>query len=122
MAEERERLGKSRAEIAHACGNTPQAIGQFERGDSFPGGAVLTGYVRLGADVQYILTGVRSSNLSDVADGTGTYKIEKRMGALSRDEEVLVEKYRQLKPGDRTRAQAVFDALVAVAVKKDKAG
>lgn len=57
MGEERKRLGKSRAELANACGKTPQAIGEFERGVSYPGGAVLAGYARAGADVLYILAG-----------------------------------------------------------------
>lgn len=46
---------------------------------------------------------------------------KKGVGALSREEEVLVEKYRHLKPGDRTRAQAIVDALVTT-VKKNETG
>ena len=59
-AEERERLGLSRAAIAKEAGRTPQAIGEFERGVAWPGGEALAAFARLGADIQYVLTGVRN--------------------------------------------------------------
>lgn len=63
-------------------------------------------------DVQYILTGIRSTNLDQVAEESGTYiKTTQGVGALSRDEEALIDHYRHLPPGDRTRAQAIVDAL-----------
>ena len=73
MTDERKRLNKSRADVARACGNTSQAIGQFERGTSLPGGAVLAGYARIGADVQYILTGVRSPTAGMIAEQSTPY-------------------------------------------------
>lgn len=74
-------------------------------------------------DVQYILTGVRSNNLFKVTEETETpFRTEKRegAGALSREEEVLVRKYRQLPPKKRTHAQAVVDALGFNGRKKEK--
>ncbi len=76
----------------------------------------------LGFDVQYILTGIRSINIDRVADEAGNYNAEKGAGTWSREEQALVEKYRQLKPGDRTRAQAIFDALASTTVKKKDTG
>lgn len=76
----------------------------------------------LGFDAQYIITGTRSKNIDRVAEEAGIYKAEKGAGALSREEEVLVVKYRQLKPGDRTRAQAVLDAFASTVAKKKETG
>ena len=111
--EERERLGSTRAAVAESCGKTPQAIGEYERGASYPGSEALLGFARIGMDTQFILTGVRSNNIDQVAEEAGTYKVEKGVGALAKDEEILIEKYRQLDPKKRTHAQAVVDALAA---------
>lgn len=70
MVEERKRLAKSRADLAKVCGKTPQAIGEFERGVSYPGGAVLAGYARAGADPLYILTGRRELQAEAALDTT----------------------------------------------------
>jgi transcriptional regulator with XRE-family HTH domain len=122
--EEREKLGFSRAELANQCGKTPQAIGEYERGISFPGGGMLVSYAGLGADIQYILTGVHSVNLHQVAEEAGSYNVGKTegVGTLSVGEQVLVKKYRQLPPTKRTHAQAVVDALASTVEKKDKTG
>lgn len=62
MAEERKRLGLSRAQVAREAGRTPQAIGEYERGDAWPGGEALAAAARLGADVSYVLTGARPAH------------------------------------------------------------
>lgn len=121
MAEERGRLGKSRAEMAHACASTPQAIGQFERGANYPGGAVLAEYAKVGADVQYILTGVHSENLDKVAEDAGTYHAE-GVGALSKEEEKLVEMFRHISPGERANFKGLIASVASAKMKKDKTG
>lgn len=122
LEEERLRLGKTQEEIAALSGVTRRTISRVENGENYVGGDLLETLAAHGFDLQYIITGVRSENLDRVADGVGTYKAEKGAGALSREEEVLVEKYRLLKPGDRTRAQAIFDALASTQVKKKETG
>lgn len=106
--EERERLGLQRAAVAGACGKTPQAIGEYERGVSYPGGEAMLGFAKIGMDVQYIFTGLRSPNLNQVAEEVGPYKVEKGVGPLSKDEELLVRKYRELNPSDKTHFQAII--------------
>lgn len=121
LAEERARLRLTQQDVADACATTREAIGRYERDVNVPGGDALEAFAKLGMDVQFLITGVRSSNLNKVAEESGTYKVEKgRVGALSKDEEALVEKYRHLKPADRTRLHAIGDALAESEVKGKK--
>lgn len=114
-------MGKTQEELAAACGTSRKTIGNIERDVHAPGAEILSVLARLGADIQYILTGVRSANLDKVAEEAGTYNKEPQGGrGLSREEEVLIEKYRRLKPSDRTRAQAVVDAFASAAMKTRK--
>ena len=123
MAEERGRLGYEPGDVALAAGITTKGLAKEERGESSPAATVLAAFAFLGADVQYILTGTRSVNMGQIAEEAGVYeKKPQGVGVLSREEEALVKKYRQLDPGKRTHAQAVVDALASATVKKDKAG
>lgn len=117
--EERLRRGRTQESLAKEIGVNRRTISRIENGDTPPAGDLLSAVARLGFDVQYILTGVRSENLYKVAEPEGDYKATTGRGALAKDEEVLVNKYRQLRPADRTRAQAIVDALVTVEIKKD---
>ncbi|MFJ2713440.1 helix-turn-helix domain-containing protein [Pseudomonas sp. NPDC087346] len=58
---ERKRLGLNQAGAAEQCGVSREIWGRYERGLAVPGGEVLFSFANAGADVQYILTGVRSS-------------------------------------------------------------
>lgn len=121
LKDERNRLGLSQQGLADYLSVAKATIQNWEgaggRETQIPADKLET-CAKRGMDVQYVLTGTRSTNLDRVAEETGTYKVEKGVGTLSREEEVLVEKYRHLKPGDRTRAQAIFDALATTQVKK----
>jgi len=111
----RENKGVSRASLAHALGVKETKIQDIERGKQKIPSDLLTkmsGY--FGVKVEYILTGVGGMQEE------GEYK--KGAGALSREEQVLVEKYRALKPSDRTRAQAIVNALASTASEKGKTG
>lgn len=75
---------------------------------------LLSGCSRLGMDVQYIVTGVASSNLNRAAEEAGSYRTEpKRPTVLSKEEQQLLEKYRRLKPAQRTQARAIVNALAS---------
>lgn len=123
--EERLRLGKTQEEIAALAGVTRRTISRIENGDNYVGGDLLEALAEYGFDSQYIITGIRSANLDEVLEKGGTYiatEKNKGVGALSREEEVFVDKYRHLKPSDRTRAQAIVDALAKPVVKKKDMG
>lgn len=56
---ERKRLGLTQAEAAQRCGVVRETWGKYERGTFEIGGAVLRAFAALGADTDFIATGVR---------------------------------------------------------------
>lgn len=62
MEQERARLGLSRSGLASLAKISPQAVGNYERGDNYPGAEVLLHFGAAGADLLYILTGRRESD------------------------------------------------------------
>ena len=117
LKEERTRLGLSQSVLAESLGVTKWTVINYER----PGGRgtpipadLLSACARLGMDVQYIITGVPSANMNRVAEEAGTYRVERKgPAALSKEEQRLLEKYRRLKPQQRTHAQAIVSTLVS---------
>jgi transcriptional regulator with XRE-family HTH domain len=117
LKEERTRLGLSQTALAESLGVTKWTVINYER----PGGRgtpipadLLSACARLGMDVQYILTGVPSTNLNRVAEEAGAYRVERKGPAtLSKEEQKLLEKYRRLKPQQRSHAQAIVSTLVS---------
>lgn len=65
FAAERARLGLGVKELADKCGVTRQQVARIEKGDNAPGGDVLAGFARLGADVHFVLTGEHRVGLID---------------------------------------------------------
>lgn len=121
---ERTRLGLSQTALGKALGVTKWTIINYERtgarGTPIPAD-LLSACSRLGMDVQYIVTGVASSNLNRVAEEAGSYRVEpKRPPTLSPDEQRLLEKYRRLKPAQRTQAQTIVGALISAKGKTVK--
>ena len=117
LKEERTRLGLSQAALADMLGVTKWTVINYERlggrGTPIPAD-LLSACARLGMDVQYILTGVPSANLNRVAEEAGAYRVERKgSAALSKEEQRLLEKYRRLKPQQRTHAQAIVSTLVS---------
>ena len=117
LKEERTRLGLSQSALAESLGVTKWTVINYERpagrGTPIPAD-LLSACARLGMDVQYILTGVPSSNMNRVAEEAGAYRVERKgPAALSKEEQRLLEKYRRLKPQQRTHAQAIVSTLVS---------
>jgi len=67
LIEERARLGYSQSGFARQLEVSHEGLRKNEMGQSGVGGEFLARAAKLGADVQYILTGVRSTNLQEVA-------------------------------------------------------
>jgi len=117
LKEERTRLGLSQSALAESLGVTKWTVINYERpsgrGTPIPADS-LSACARLGMDVQYILTGVPSANLNRVAEEAGSYRVERNgRPTLPKEEQKLLEKYRRLKPTQRTHAQAIVSALVS---------
>lgn len=64
---ERDRLGISQEKIADVCNVTRQGVYKWDKGGSIPFEKLLK-LVPLGFDIQFIITGVRSSNLNRVQE------------------------------------------------------
>lgn len=75
FAEERQRLGKTQEELAGLCGVNRRTIGDIERGERPPGGDLVRELTKLGFDIQYIFSGIRSVNLHQMAEEPGEYVI-----------------------------------------------
>lgn len=122
---ERHRLGLSQVALGKALGVTKWTVINYERtggrGTPIPAD-LLAACSKLGMDVQYIITGVASNNLNRVAEEAGSYRAEPKRAApaLSKEEQRLLERYRRLKPSQRTHAQTIVDALGAPEGKTGK--
>lgn len=66
LIEERGRTGYSQADFARKTGMSREGLRLYEMGQRSINGEFLSAAAELGADVQYILTGVRSANLQQV--------------------------------------------------------
>jgi len=78
LREERERLGYNQTDFAGLGEASLRSQSEWEKGKAFPNAKVLAAIAAAGADVQYILTGIRSS------------------AALTSDEQMLLAGYRAL--------------------------
>ena len=121
IRDERARLDFDQQRFADAAGVTVQSQRNYEAGRRAPDAEYLKALAAAGADVQYILTGVRSMNLGKVAEDAAGYNVY-GSGRVSREEEGILEMYRELRPGDRAHARAVIDALASKGLKKDETG
>lgn len=76
LKEERLRLGLSQQDAADACGVSREMWGKYERGKGVPGGEVLFSFASRGADINYILTGMRVA-VPAVSEGSDPLAIRK---------------------------------------------
>lgn len=103
LAEERQRLKLTQAQAATLCDVSRDVWGKYERGETAPGSQVLFHFAAHGADVSYLLTGVRSS------------------GAGMSDEECsLLERFRNLPVNVQEHLKGLAQALPAARPKKTK--
>lgn len=88
LREERKRLGVTQADFAKAGGIGVSSLKLYEGDDGEPGAIFLGKIANIGADIQYVVTGVRSAT------------------TLAADEQVLLDGYRALDPATRRRMLA----------------
>ncbi|MDH1211116.1 helix-turn-helix domain-containing protein [Pseudomonas chengduensis] len=103
LRDERERLGMSQQEVADECGVTMRSQRNYEKDERQPDASYLAGLAKTGADVIYVVTGVRST-----PDLTGQ---------LPADEQLLLEAYR----GMAAPARKALLAELLTGGKKPKA-
>lgn len=128
LREERKRMKLKQADFAAFAGAARQTQSNYEKGRRSPDGEYFSAIAKAGADVQYILTGVRSCT-SDHIVGTvigeesANFDVNKppqEEGTGNREVEILIEMCKRLSPENRAHARAVLAAFVDATVKKDK--
>jgi transcriptional regulator with XRE-family HTH domain len=119
IAEERDRLRKGQLEVAEYCGLSRDMWSRYERGMTAIRENYLTKFAELGADIDFIRTGLRSEEMKAYLGGP---KIELKQALelvneailnsdfmhLSAEERSLVSAFRSANPNMR----AVFLGLV----------
>jgi transcriptional regulator with XRE-family HTH domain len=107
LKEERERLGLNQANFAAIGEASKRSQIEWEKGTAYPNAAFLAAIAAAGADVGYILTGVRRV-LSYPAQG------------LSAREAALLEHYRACTDTGKQAVEAAAAALGSVAGREGK--
>jgi len=92
LKEEREQLGFNQTAFGAIGGVQKQAQLKYEKGERYPGADYLAAVAKVGADVQYIVTGVRCPD------------------SLSDDESELVARFRKAPLAVRASTLAGLDA------------
>lgn len=109
LKEERDRLGHSQTAFAALAGASKHAQINWEKGTASPNAAALAAWAEAGLDVLYVVTGQRTGGASAPAR------------ALARDEEILLDNFRNCPPDARAAIKATSDALARCGCKQGKA-
>lgn len=119
---EREKLGfSSQAKIAEICGVNKDVWGRYERGTSIPNAETLLIFMELGADINYLFTGITHEKMSNQP-----YPSDSDM-ELDLAEKYLIESYRNINSRhklflDRVIIPAIYFFLLPYLKKGDTDG
>lgn len=119
LREERARLGLTQQEVADAADVHVKTVRRWESQVAIPLDAMIP-LLAIGYDVQYVASGVRSKNISEVREKGVDYAVAP---GHSRDEVDLLRSYRALTQGQREQARAMLDVLtlkVPAAVRESR--
>jgi transcriptional regulator with XRE-family HTH domain len=108
LKEERERLGLTQPVFAELAEVSKRTVIDWEKGKTSPNAVQLSALAAAGADVQYILTGVRSAALPSPAAAP----------ALNRREQALLDNYRHT-PDEEGKKAIEQVALIAARANRD---
>ena len=112
LKEERNRLGMSQPEFAHACGVEKGSQINYEAGRRYPDAEYLNHADKLGVDVLYVVTGNRSASgrVAEVHESepltTGGSAVR-----LTVQEHALIDNYRHASDQGRRAVEAAAAAL-----------
>lgn len=120
IKEERERLGYDQEPFAALSGASRYSQIDWEKGKSFPNAKVLAAYASVGADVQYILTGLRSvvqvTTMQLSAD-----EVKAVTAILSQREAKHLDNYRHIADEEDRKAVERTAFIAARPINKDEA-
>lgn len=100
LRQERERLGHTQTEMAKICEVAFRTYCDYEAGKTEPKASFFEAIHKAGADVMYILTGLKTPPQN-----------------ISMEEQKLVENYRAMDDAARLNIQAVCDAFASAKVR-----
>lgn len=112
LKEWRKKNGLNQSQAAEICGIRQETWSRYENGALAPGMEVLAAIAAAGADVQYILTGIRSAGA--VKEAANDY------AALNRREQALLDNYRHIADEGDKRLVERTAQLAAVPAIKDE--
>lgn len=107
LREERERLGLNQQDFAAIGGASKRSQIEWEKENAYPNAAFLAAIAAAGADVQYILTGVRAGGMT---------QSQTQGEALTPREAALLDNYRNSGPN----AQDALDRTCAALAQPHK--
>lgn len=93
LTEERKRLRLTQQALAEACGVTGRSQSNYEKGDRQPDAIYLAALAAVGADVLYVLTGVRGGIV------------------MTPEESALLDNYRHSPPAAQKALKTTSDLL-----------
>jgi transcriptional regulator with XRE-family HTH domain len=100
LKEERVRLGLTQPIFAEFALAKKRTVQDWEKGVSSPTAIQLEALAKVGFDVLYLVTGIRSAPITEPAQAP-----------LSREESVLLDNYRHSSPEAKAAIKATSDAL-----------
>lgn len=108
LREERERLGFNQADFGALSMVTKTTQFNYESGKRMPDAAYLSAIAAAGADVQYIISGIRSA-----PPALGTEEVRKgyAVDVLNKEEQALLDNYRHCQPEGKAAIKAVGVAV-----------
>ncbi len=142
LKSERERLALSQSRMAELLGVGKTTVINWEKGASAPDAVQLAAFASAGADVLYILTGIeagahaRLATLGRAMEVAGSqadsFEETKRLGtalnaemqadkALTPDEKILLDNYRNSPPDARAAIKSASDAFARPASGRKRA-
>jgi transcriptional regulator with XRE-family HTH domain len=110
LLKERKRLGLNQDQMAASGGVAKRTYCNYEAGEREPMGGFFTAISAIGADVQYILTGMRSHQVAEESPG---------YAVLDKREAALIENYRHIADEEDKRCVERTALLAAKADKKE---
>lgn len=111
LRQERDARGLTQDAMALKVGVSKRSYCAYEAGETAPSAKLLAALAEMGIDVSYLLTGVRVGGAAPAEP------------PLARDEEILLDNYRNSPPDAKAVIKAASDAAARTArgAKRDKA-
>lgn len=97
LKEERARLGLNQTEFGKAGGVTKEAQSNYERGKRKPDSEYWSNIDKIGADIQYILTGRKGTKLNEIKEeNKNTYQLNGKLEKIKQELDEIIQIVKQI--------------------------